>query len=224
MENASKALLLAAGTLIGILIIVVAVRMFSSASGVTESYYSQESESEVAAFNSNFTKFVGATNGEDDGEIQFATIHDVISTANFAWNYNRKKALRMNINPLLPSEADSNEFIHVELCKLNFDSNTPGETVYDSSKHFENFTDKTYQAFIKNGYYVSTTSPDQDNVVTYQIEIAEYNPVGKIKKVKFYPSIYNNKGNHVKTTIETINNNLNVPYTNHIIEEKEWKK
>ena len=227
MENASKALLLATGILLGILIISVAARMFSAASGVSKSYHSQESASEIAEFNSHFTKYVGATRGDDDIETQFATIHDIVTTANFAWNYNRKKALKMDINPIL--EPEGNEFIHIQICKLDYDSNAAGDVI---CTRFENLADETYQEFIKNGYYVSQSHPDQDNIITYEIEIAEYDQVGKVKTVKFYPSKYNNKLqqdavtnkkstiNHSKETIKTINNTL----SNITQNERDWKK
>ena len=60
MENASKALLMGAGILIGILLIALAVRVYSSASEVTKSFQSREEISEIRTFNSNFSKFIGA--------------------------------------------------------------------------------------------------------------------------------------------------------------------
>ena len=63
MENASKALLMGAGTLLAILIIFIAVRIFSSASDVTEAYQTKEVSSEVATFNTNFTRFFLAITG-----------------------------------------------------------------------------------------------------------------------------------------------------------------
>lgn len=224
MENASKALLMGAGMLLGLLIIFVATRMFSSASKVTESYHSQESSTEVAMFNKNFTKYIGATRGEESIETRFATIHDIITTANFAWDYNRKKALQLDIDPI--KTPNENELIHIQLCKLDYDSDTAGDII---CSNFENLNDKTYQEYIKKGYYVSSDNPDQDYIINYEILITEYNPVGKIKTVKFYPSKYNGtklasdkkSGDvHTKSTMEVVNKTL----SGIIQKEKVWKK
>ncbi len=64
MENASKALLIGGATLIAILILGVAVTMFRSASGVTETYDSQMQAIDSSNFNSQFTKYYGATRVE----------------------------------------------------------------------------------------------------------------------------------------------------------------
>lgn len=219
MENASKALLLAAGTLLGVLIIIVAVRMFSSASGVTQSYHSQEGATEIESFNNRFTKFIGATRGDDDTDTRFATIHDIISLANFAWDYNRKKAINLDVNPI--DEPNGHEFIHIQLCKINPINSKVGDTLIEN---FENYTEQTYQNFIKFGYYAFPDKPDQDNIVIYEIDIEtiEYDQVGKIKNIKFYPSTYNEKIKYDSNTMKTINENLQ--HATNTKKEKSWRK
>ena len=59
MENASKALLIAAAVLIVILLIAMGVRVFNSTSGTTDSLESTMSSTEVVAFNNKFTGYIG---------------------------------------------------------------------------------------------------------------------------------------------------------------------
>lgn len=74
MENATKALLIAGGVLIAILIITVMVMLFNSTGNVSRSYNDRIETEEVTKFNANFTQYLR----------QDLTIHDVISICNFA--------------------------------------------------------------------------------------------------------------------------------------------
>ena len=157
MENASKALLMGAGTLLAILIIFIAVRIFSSASDVTEAYQTKEVSSEVAAFNTNFTRFVGAVviNGELDENQHYAKIHDVVSVSNFAWNYNNK----VTQNPLDPDDE--------RIIRINIISED-GKTKIDN---LQNYTQKAYNELINAGYYVVNSNPNANNTINYEIKI-----------------------------------------------------
>lgn len=74
MENASKALIMAAGILIGILILALMVTLFASAGNLSKSYEDTRMSTKVQQFNANFIKYVG----------QDLTIHEVITIYNFA--------------------------------------------------------------------------------------------------------------------------------------------
>ncbi len=76
MENASKALLMAGGVLIAILIISVLVITFQKTGNVSKSYDKTLNQEEITKFNSNFTKYLG----------QELTIHEVVTICNFAYN------------------------------------------------------------------------------------------------------------------------------------------
>lgn len=174
MENASKALLMGAGTLLAILIIFIAVRIFSSASDVTEAYQTKEVSSEVAAFNTNFTRFVGAVviNGELDENQQYAKIHDVVSVSNFAWNYNNK----VTQNPLDPDDE--------RIIRINIISED-GKTKIDN---LQNYTQKAYNELINAGYYVVNSNPNANNTINYEIKIKRRAADGRINNVDFIPS------------------------------------
>lgn len=174
MENASKALLMGAGTLLAILIIFIAVRIFSSASDVTEDYQTKEVSSEVATFNTNFTRFVGAVviNGELDEDQHYAKIHDVVSVSNFAWNYNNK----VTQNPLDP---DDERIIRINI--ISEDKKTKIDNL-------QNYTQKAYNELINAGYYVVNRNPNANNTINYEIKIKSRAADGRINNVDFIPS------------------------------------
>lgn len=190
MENASKALLIGAGILVAMLILFIAVRMFSSASQVTEAYQSKEVSSEVATFNANFTRFIGAV--VRDGEItnqNYAKIHDLVSVANFAWNHNNK----MVMNPLNPEDPNDERIVHVNL-KLNGDR-------APQLNDLQNYNQEAYYLLIENGYYMSKDYPNAKNTIDYKIEIVSYNAENRINNMNFYPSDNNVNLSNAITTI-----------------------
>lgn len=75
MENASKALIMAAGVLIGILVLSLAVYLFVSFGSTSADINKQRVEQQLVEFNSKFTSYEGK-----DG----LTIYDVITLARYA--------------------------------------------------------------------------------------------------------------------------------------------
>ena len=75
MENASNALLMVAAVLIGVMIISIGVYLFSVFGDSTSAIEKQIEQSQIAKFNSQFTKFEGLEN---------CTIYDVVTTINLA--------------------------------------------------------------------------------------------------------------------------------------------
>lgn len=79
MENASKALLMAAGVLIGLLILSLAVYLFASFGTTSAEIHKQNEENQLNQFNGQFTSYVGK---------EGITIYDVVSVANLATESN----------------------------------------------------------------------------------------------------------------------------------------
>lgn len=75
MENASKALLIAGGILIGIILLSLGAYLFSSAANFGMTYREEEAKQQIEAFNAKFEIYSG---------IQSLSIHDVITAANLA--------------------------------------------------------------------------------------------------------------------------------------------
>lgn len=79
MENASKALIMAAGVLIGILIISLAVYLFVDFGSTSAEINAQNAEKQINQFNSKFTSYA-------DKDL---TIYDVITVVNYAKENNK---------------------------------------------------------------------------------------------------------------------------------------
>lgn len=174
MENASKALLMGASILIAVLILGVATRFFNSASSVTKQYDQTMEATQVSTFNSNFTKFAGAVVNDSNSELQqYATIYDVISTANFAYNYNSQMSLEPENTSADPA------LVRVDLMTSN------------GSRIIENLQNKShiFNRLIQECHYINITYPNAKNIVTYRIEIKSNDASGKINHVVFKPIV-----------------------------------
>jgi len=94
MENASKALLMAAGVLIGVLILTLAVYLFATFGATSAELHKQQATDKLNQFNSQFTSYEGK-----DG----LTIYDAITVANLATENNKYYDIptrSLNINAL----------------------------------------------------------------------------------------------------------------------------
>ena len=76
MENASKALLMAASVLIGVLILSLAVYLFTSFGSTSAELHKQQDEQRLEQFNTQFSSYEGKEGG--------ITIYDVVTIANLA--------------------------------------------------------------------------------------------------------------------------------------------
>lgn len=85
MENASKALIMAASIILGIMIITFLVFVFSIFSNYNSKNTSEIEEKENSKFNSEFFKYY--ENGKDEIKL---TQHDIISISNFVKENNMK--------------------------------------------------------------------------------------------------------------------------------------
>lgn len=79
MENATKALLIAAGVLIGVMILSLGIALFAELEAYVESSHDRMEANEKNAFNTQFTKYL---NNEE------LKIQDVITAANLAFENN----------------------------------------------------------------------------------------------------------------------------------------
>lgn len=80
MENATKALLMAASVLIGIMILSLGVYLFSIFGDSSKNFSDRMEQAQIDEFNSQFTKFEGQEN---------CTIHDIVSIVNLAKSNNK---------------------------------------------------------------------------------------------------------------------------------------
>lgn len=174
MENASKALLIGASTLIAVLIISVATYLFKSASGVSKTYFNRQEATEISEFNAHFSKFTSAGVQDENGKVtkQYATIYDIISLANFAYDYN-SKILEEPDNP--NSYKDDSAAVQIN---LTIEKNTYKNIESEKSLNV------TYNYLLTNYYYINKERPTADNYYTFQANISSNN-TGRINKVDF---------------------------------------
>lgn len=97
MENASKALLMAAGVLIGLMVLSLAVYLFITFGSQSAEIHEQIDTDRLNQFNTQFTKYEGME----------VTIYDVMTVLNLAKENNDYYGLRAN--------EDSNYYIEVYL-------------------------------------------------------------------------------------------------------------
>lgn len=90
MENASKALLMAASVLIGVLILSLAVFLFVNFGGTSAKIHETVQKNQLAKFNTQFTNYETK---------ESVTIYDIISVANLATENNRKNQLQKKTIP-----------------------------------------------------------------------------------------------------------------------------
>lgn len=90
MENATRALFIVAGVLIGILILSLGVVLFSNLSSYVSAEHERIEFNELNKFNTQFTNYINYNGGkEDEFEI---TIQDVVTVASLAYENNIKYA------------------------------------------------------------------------------------------------------------------------------------
>lgn len=111
MENASKALIIAAEVLIGVMIIALGVYLFNVMGQYSQDTTSQMEETQIAQFNNQFLKYYGTvTNSSGVNEPIKLTIHDVIGIANLARTSNEGYDF-YEISPV----SDSSYYIQIDL-------------------------------------------------------------------------------------------------------------
>lgn len=149
MENASKALIIAASVLLGVMIISIGVVLFQIFSGFSADNIKKMEEKQISEFNSSYLKYYGTitytdktTNKEATKPIE-VTAHDIISVANNAKQNNSKYELTEQ-----RTYAESSYYIQVQ---VNRDMN------------FEKATEEEYSNFLKEN------SLNQDNETKYYI-------------------------------------------------------
>ena len=106
MENASKALIMAAEILIGILIISVGVYLFNTVGSYSAETTAEMEETQIAQFNSQFLKYYGTSGNE---AIK-CTIHDIVGLANLAKQTNEANGFT-EIEPI----SDNSYYIQIDL-------------------------------------------------------------------------------------------------------------
>lgn len=89
MENAVKALMIAAGVLIGIMIVSLGISLYASLGQYVETAEEELNSKETQKFNEQFLKYINCETASGDIEFEL-TIQDIVTAANTAFENNRK--------------------------------------------------------------------------------------------------------------------------------------
>lgn len=122
MENAVQALLIAAGVLIGIMILSLGVSLYSSLGEYVETIQETINGKEIQRFNNQFTKYI---NCDESGNVEFAlTIQDIVTAANTAYESNLEYGLEsytgnnyyVTIN--MPGRNDLEQVVNTDMTEI----------------------------------------------------------------------------------------------------------
>lgn len=134
MENASKALIMAAEILLGVMIISIGVFLFNTMGQYSDETTDQIEQAQLDQFNNQFLKYYGntSTNGNAPEPIE-CTIHDIVNLANLASMYNAQ-------NGFEETEDISNDPANNSLYYIQIDLKINGE----ASNAFKNLEGKEW--------------------------------------------------------------------------------
>lgn len=168
MENASKALIMAAGVLLGVMIISFAVYLFSTFGSYSNDVYMQMEATRMEAFNSQFTKFYGTEQRENpydtnsdkyyNGPI-LCTVQDVVTIAKLAKDSNAKYGVYED-DTNYTSTNENDMYITVNLL-----------SEMKKGKNIENWTGNQFTDLIKNNTFVDGST---SNIKYYYVTSIKY--------------------------------------------------
>lgn len=110
MENASKALLMAATILIAVMLISLGTYLFATFGNYSKNINDNINQKEKQEFNAQFTKYETSTTGE------FCTVYDIVTIINLARNSNNQYEEYQNVvKRSVELMKDSNIYIYVDI-------------------------------------------------------------------------------------------------------------
>ena len=204
MENASKALIMVASILIGVMIIIFMVYMFSDASKLNTRHDVRENEKAISAFNADFQpyesltdKIVDPTTGNlyrTSAYKQYArynaskdlnVISDVISAVNEAYDINYQNSDRYQVDDYI--EYENGMVIVVDLRTNNLIPNFAGSGKHSKTKYviFPN-------ADIQSGYLYGMSDSEYNTLMQKienydkNIDISSYQKVSVSKFLEVF--------------------------------------
>lgn len=172
MENASKALLMAAGVLIGILILSLAVYLFVTFGSASAEVHKQNEENQINQFNSQFTSYVGK---------EGITIYDVVTIANLATenNINYEYPKRISVTEGKDSYI-SVQFINTNIATYNHKYIENGFNSTNATKI--NYDDLIAKDLENMNY---NTDSDISDLTQYECKVLISSYTKKVYKVTF---------------------------------------
>ena len=186
MENAVKAIYIAAGMLLGVMILSVLVYIFRQGASLGRNYDIDRQTEQITAFNSQFEKYTGVAlqrknlSKEDYGysfEEKSNIPSDVVTCANLAYNINRK-----------------NEYDVVNHVKVIVKINTNTYYIYPYESQPKNCFLTINETAAKNAAKNSISNTDTSKCKSFYDFLREYNDV---KIVNISAKKYNSSGESI---------------------------
>ena len=176
MENASRALIMAAGALVGVLLLSLAVYLFTIFGNFGSEMTTQMNEKNLSEFNAQFTKY--ETKSDYNKSSEKCTVYDITTVINLAHDNNESYEEYRGIEKNIANADPSQSYIYVN---VNL-KNKPGYNY----KINQNSSEEDLRKFIAD---YNTTSIDSQNNVKYNslfscaVEISD--KTGLVYKIYF---------------------------------------
>lgn len=195
MENASKALIMAASILLGVMIIAIGVYLFSSYAQYSSSTYKKIEQAQIDQFNSQFLKYYGSEEvtirsyssdpASEKKEIVpiLCTAHDIISLANLAQKNNQYYEIENEVT----EGSEASNYIQIKLKKV--DNNVEKWNEEEKIKFLKQSTKTVIlpngDTMVKNMYYQLKEEPKVNSgtkrVYLLIFEESKYNKVDNVE-------------------------------------------
>lgn len=165
MENASKALIMAAEVLLGVMLISVGVYIFELFGSYSKETSDKITDAQIAEFNNQFLKYYGQIVNDETGKDEpiKCTIHEIASLANFAKKNNSLYEVENQ-----SKFSDSSFYIQIDMKNL---------------KNIEKYTESQLIQLIKNNDLV--LDEDGKKTKTKYFKCLNYNISEKTKRVNY---------------------------------------
>ena len=170
MENAARALTMAAGVLIGIMIISIAVYLFTSLGNTSSEIYSKVEQTKIDKFNSQFLKYY---------RLDTCTAHDIVSIANLSKNSNEYYEL----------EEGSGYNYYVNVSVMDYIDNNGSKK---TERNFEKLDEAKYTEFIQNNSTVEENGKIKEikyftctEILPFSSTISQSNITGRVYQITF---------------------------------------
>lgn len=173
MENASRALIMAAGVLVGLMILSIAVYLFATFGAASAEVHSEVDANRINEFNTQFTAYEGKTN----------TIYDVITAANNASENNIYYELDKVLTGLLAEDSNyPDAYVQVNLKNDQFTSLTSIEKANNMAS-LPNSYNYNYDQIIQND--ISSIVNGATDLKTYTCKTYISQVTGLVYRVDF---------------------------------------
>lgn len=176
MENASKALIMAAEILVGVMIVCVGVYLFNLFANYSSNEYEKIEATQVSEFNAQFLIFYGENK---DGKPIECTIHNIVSLANLAQKNNIKYEL-------VDEVTKGGKTSYVKKSGISIDNSLYVQIDLGNIKNLELKSNSDLVALIKDNDLTYSATGEKNEQKLYKCTVCETRGEGKrINYVKF---------------------------------------